>query len=91
MVVNSNFIKAKTAKLDAGDGVGLLGKMKVLSATILQRVLLEMGLKRSNLYGENYVIHVCPLAIKDGLLELPPFSAFSSMMLDDFTFTIETY
>lgn len=36
MAVNSNFIKAKTAKLDAGDGIGLLGKMKVLSATILQ-------------------------------------------------------
>ena len=72
MAVNSNFIKAKTAKLDAGDGIGLLGKMKVLSATILQRALLEMGFKRSNLYGENYVLHVCPLAIKDGLLELPP-------------------
>ena len=45
VAVNSNFIKAKTARLDAGDGIGLLGKVKVLSATILQRALLEMGEK----------------------------------------------
>ena len=37
MAVNSAFIKAKTRGLDAGDGVGLVGKMRVVFASILQR------------------------------------------------------
>ena len=39
MAVNGNFIKAKTRGLDAGDGIGLLGKTKLVSAKALQSVL----------------------------------------------------
>lgn len=37
VALNTNFIKAKTKGLDAGDGIGLCGKIKAASAAILQR------------------------------------------------------
>lgn len=39
MAVNSNFIKAKTRGLDLGDGIGPLGKAKLVTAKAIQSVL----------------------------------------------------
>ena len=61
MAVNSNFIKAKTRGLDAGDGTGLLGKTKLVAAKALQSVLPAKVIVHACIYI--YMFFLCNLSL----------------------------